>query len=230
MAQYHTHVLCLVLTLAAVYGSKAVDYAASNNAESSVGSKRFDREVGADYAKQTLSAATDFIHKLFQQNTDADMKNVQKVSMVVENIDGVAYDSNGEIHVSASYIERYPGDIKKEITGVLYHEMAHVWQWDADGQAPSGLIEGIADFVRLKAGYAAENWVPPGRGDDWYQGYDVTARFLDYCNSIKDGFVADLNKEMKTSYSDNYFTELLGKPVTQLWSDYKAKYATNYNC
>jgi len=29
---------------------------------------------------------------------------------------------------------------------------------------------------------------------------------------------------MRDSYSDNYFVELLGKTVDQLWSDYKAQY------
>ncbi|XP_027360358.1 uncharacterized protein LOC113868719 [Abrus precatorius] len=227
MAEYLKHVLCFVLTLAAIYSCMAVDYVVSNNAESSTGGKLFDKNVGADYAKQTLSSAVDFTLKLFQQNTVGDRKNVQKISMIVENIDGIAYCSNNEIHVSASYIESYPGDVKKEITGLLYHEMAHAWQWNGNGQAPSGLVEGIADFVRLKAGYAAPSWVLPGHDDNWNQGYDVTARFLDYCNSIKNGFVADLNKMMKTSYSESYFTELLGKPVTQLWSDYKAKYGTN---
>lgn len=37
------------------------------------------------------------------------------------------------------------------------------------------------------------------------KGYDITAPFLDYyCNSIKNGFVAELNERMKTSYSDTY--------------------------
>ncbi|KAK7308194.1 hypothetical protein VNO77_41794 [Canavalia gladiata] len=222
------HFLCLVLTLEAGYNCMAVDYIVSNNAESSIGGKLFDQKVGADYAKQTLNSAVDFTLKLFQQNTVAEGKMIEEISMIIENIDGVAYCSQNKIHVSASYIERYSGDIKKEIVGVLYHEMAHMLQWDGNGMAPSGLIEGIADFVRLKAGYAGDHWVLPGQGDNWNQGYDVTARFLDYCNSIKNGFVADLNKMMKTSYNDNYFTQLLGKPVTQLWSEYKANYATNY--
>ncbi|MED6119162.1 hypothetical protein PIB30_009264 [Stylosanthes scabra] len=230
MAGYHNKkVLCLLLTLAAgVYGTKALAYVVSNNAGSSAGSRRFDKEVGSDYAKQALIDATAFIHKLFRlQNSDYDVMDLQNVTMVVENIDGVSYAYDGEIHVSAGYIERFPGDIKTDLRGVLYHEMAHLLQWDANGEAPSGLIEGIADFVRLKAGYAAPSWAPPGRGDNWFQGYDVTARFLDYCNTIKNGFVADLNNKMKTSYSDDYFTQLLGKPVSQLWTDYKAKYASN---
>lgn len=124
------------------------------------------------------------------------------------------------------YINGYTGDVKTEITGVLYHEMTHVWQWNGKGQGPSGLIEGIADFVRLKAGYAPSHWVRPGQGDRWDQGYDVTARFLDYCNGLSSGssFVSELNKKMRDGYSQSFFQELLGKSVDTLWADYKASF------
>jgi len=139
-------------------------------------------------------------------------------------MDGVAYTSNNEIHLSARYVNSYGGDLRKEITGVLYHEMTHVWQWNGNGQANGGLIEGIADYVRLKANYAPSHWVKPGQGNKWDQGYDVTARFLDYCDSLRSGFVAELNKLMRNGYSDQFFVQLLGKTVNQLWTEYKAKY------
>ncbi|KAE8008049.1 hypothetical protein FH972_004597 [Carpinus fangiana] len=94
---------------------------------------------------------------------------------------------------------------------------------DMDGiieSPPGGLIEGVADFVRLKADYVPSGWVQPGGGNRWDEGYSVTARFLDYCNGLKDGFVAELNKKMRDGYIDNYFVELLGKTVDQLWTDY----------
>jgi hypothetical protein len=111
-----------------------------------------------------------------------------------------------------------------QVAGVLYHEVTHVWQWDGQGQANGGLVEGIADYVRLKAGYAPGHWVKPGQGDRWDQGYDVTARFLDYCDSLKPGFVAQLNAKLKGGYSDDFFAQILGKNVQQLWQEYKAKY------
>ncbi|KAL3834746.1 hypothetical protein ACJIZ3_009482 [Penstemon smallii] len=82
----------------------------------------------------------------------------------------------------------------------------------------------IADFVRLKAGYAPSHWVSSGAGDRWDQGYDITARFLDYCDTLRNGFVAELNKKMRDGYSDTFFQDLLGKPVDQIWIDYKARY------
>ncbi|CAB4303931.1 unnamed protein product [Prunus armeniaca] len=103
--------------------------------------------------------------------------------------------------------------------------MTHTWQWNGQGQAPVGLIEGIADFVRLKGDYVPNGWVKSGEGQKWDEGYSVTGWFLDYCNDLQQGFVAELNKKMRDGYSDNFFQELLGKRVDQLWTDYKAKIA-----
>ncbi|KAG5077584.1 hypothetical protein JHK82_056279 [Glycine max] len=218
------HALCFLVFLSALHATHAVEYTVTNNALSTPGGVAFRDKIGAEYAKRTLDSATQFIWRIFQQNNPSDRKNVQKVSLFVDDMDGVAYTSNNQIHLSARYVGNNKGDVKTEITGVLYHEMVHVWQWSGNGRAPGGLIEGIADYVRLKANYAPSHWVKAGQGQKWDQGYDVTARFLDYCDSLKSGFVAQLNKLMRTGYSDQYFVQLLGKPVDQLWRDYKAKY------
>ncbi|KAI9127526.1 hypothetical protein K1719_000519 [Acacia pycnantha] len=228
MAQRFIHVFSVLLVIvAAIEGAKAVDYTVTNTALNTPGGRAFRDKIGDAYARRTLDSATKFIWRIFQQNSPADRKNVQKVSLFVDDMDGVAFTSNNEIHLSARYVGSYSGDVKKEVTGVLYHEMTHVWQWNGNGRANGGLIEGIADYVRLKAGLAPSHWVKPGQGDRWDQGYDVTARFLDYCNSLKSGFVAQLNKKMRTAYSDDYFRQLLGKTVDQLWRDYKAKFGNN---
>ncbi|PNT57436.1 hypothetical protein POPTR_001G299500v4 [Populus trichocarpa] len=219
----HVYVLSLLVFLA-INAVSAVDYTVTNRASATAGGARFTRDIGVDYSKQTLASATDFIWRTFQQSNAADRKNVQTVNLFIDVMGGVAYATNNEIHVSNDYIGNYSGDVRREITGVLYHEMAHIWQWNGNGQTPGGLIEGIADFVRLKANYAPSHWVQAGQGDRWDQGYDVTAKFLDYCNGLRNGFVAELNKKMKNGYSAQYFVDLLGKTVDQLWKDYKAKY------
>ncbi|CAH1444893.1 unnamed protein product [Lactuca virosa] len=208
--------------LAALQLSAAVDYTITNRAEATPGGVKFNNEIGAEYTTQTLSSATSFTWSIFQQNTDADRKNVALVSMFIDDMDGIAYTYGNEIHVSATLIEGISGDDKTGFDGVLYHEMAHVWQWFGNGQAKAELIEGIADYVRLKAGYIPSHWVQPGQGDRWDQGYDVTARFLEYCNGLRDGFLAELNKKMRDGYNDGYFVDLLGKTVDQLWAEYKA--------
>ncbi|KAJ8769005.1 hypothetical protein K2173_024000 [Erythroxylum novogranatense] len=225
MSQFHIlFVLSFLLLLPLATDAHALDFCVINNASSTKGAHRFMRELGIGYTKRELIASTSFIWSLFHEHSASDIKHVKKVTLYIDVFDGLAYTINDEIHINADYIATYSGDVKREITGVIVHELAHVWQWFADGQAPGGLIEGIADFVRLKRGYAPSHWVHRGQGDKWDQGYDVTARFLDYCNDLKHGFVAKLNKKMKHSYSDRYFLDLLGKSVDQLWSDYKDIY------
>ncbi|KAB5520720.1 hypothetical protein DKX38_025039 [Salix brachista] len=219
----HVYVLSL-LVLLAINTVSAVDYTVTNRAGATAGGARFTRDIGADYSKKTLASATAFTWRTLRQTNAADRKNVLAVNLFIDVMNGVAYTTNNEIHVSNNYIGNYSGDVRREITGVLYHEMVHIWQWNGNGQAPGGLIEGIADFVRLKANYAPSHWVQAGQGDRWDQGYDVTAKFLDYCNGLRSGFVAELNKKMKAGYSAQFFVDLLGKTVDQLWKDYKAKY------
>ncbi|KAF8031112.1 hypothetical protein BT93_D0340 [Corymbia citriodora subsp. variegata] len=222
----HMLFLAMLVVLSSSMQSLAVEYTVTNSAGNTTGGARFSSEIGIPYSRRTLIASTRFTWKVFHQNAPGDRKSVEKVSLLIENMEGIAYESNNEIHMSATYLGGFSGDVKGEFTGVLYHEMVHVWQWNGDGQAPGGLIEGIADFVRLRSGYVPGHWVGPGQGDRWDQGYDITARFLDYCNGLRNGFVAELNKKMRTGYSDNYFVDLLDKSVDQLWKDYKAKYAT----
>ncbi|KAL0334912.1 UNVERIFIED_CONTAM: Basic secretory protease [Sesamum calycinum] len=218
--------LSALAILSAMEGSSAVEYSVTNTAANTPGGARFNTDIGAQYTQETMNAATTFIWGIFQQTNPSDRKSVDRVSLFIDDMDGVAYASNNEIHVSARYIQGYTGDVKTEFTGVIYHEMTHIWQWNGNGQAPGGLIEGIADFVRLKAGYAPSHWVRAGQGDRWDQGYDVTARFLDYCDGLRSGtFVAELNKKMRDGYTDGFFQELLGKSVNELWTDYKAKYS-----
>ncbi|XP_021294672.1 uncharacterized protein LOC110424434 [Herrania umbratica] len=222
--------LVSLLALATLHGMDAVDYAVTNQAATTPGGIVFDNQLGVEYTRQHMELASEFIWNLFQQNDPrADKKNyILSVSLdVVDTLppQTPAVTSGNMIQVSDKHIEAFSGDqLKPEFNGVLYHEMTHVWQWDGNGQQDKtlgGLIEGIADFVRLKANYVPAGWAQPGQGDKWYDGYSVTARFLDYCEGLRIGFVAELNRIMKDGYSIDFFFQLLDKTVDQLWSDYK---------
>ncbi|GJN19743.1 hypothetical protein PR202_gb07049 [Eleusine coracana subsp. coracana] len=209
----------------AITTASAVTFDVTNNASATLGGERFDREYGLDYAGQVLFKASFFTWGVFNQTSPADRRPVDHVSLVVTDADGVAYTDGSTIVLNAGYVQNYTGDVRTEVTGVLYHETVHVWQWGLqDYSAHWWVFEGIADFVRLKAGYAPAHWVKPGEGSSWDKGYDVTARFLDYCDSLCPGFVAVLNAKLKDGYSDDYFVQILGKCVQELWQDYKAKY------
>ncbi|KAM0036050.1 hypothetical protein Hdeb2414_s0014g00421701 [Helianthus debilis subsp. tardiflorus] len=191
MAHNISSFLSFLAIFAALQQTTAVDYTVANRAAATPGGVKFTNNIGVGYTKQTLFSDKKFIWATFRQNTRRDIKNVARVSVVIDDMDGVAYASNNEIHVSAK-------------------------------SGSGGLIERIADYVRLKAGYAPSHWVRPGQGERWDQGYDVTAGFLDYCNGLRGGFVAELNKKIRSGYDNGFFVELLGKTVDQLWAEYKA--------
>lgn len=131
-------------------------------------------------------------------------------------------DSIGtNIHISANYIKSYSdlGDVQKEVKGIIMYYLSPIWAWDGNGKAPMGLVTGIANYMRWKAGLESKYWMKPGQGDRYDQGFEVTGYFLAYCESLSAGFVAHLNHKMKHSYSDRYRYELLGKNVDELWAD-----------
>jgi len=143
---------------------------------------------------------------------------------------GVAYttgisidDDHKEIHLSTDYIHGIAKDRKREeIMGVLQHEMVHCFQFNALGSAPGGLIEGIADFVRLKAGLSPPHWKREG-GGDWDAGYQHTAYFLEYLDKVcGEGTVVRCNEMLRHGkYEESKFwKECCGKGVKELWAEY----------
>ncbi|KAH9486410.1 hypothetical protein JR316_0000474 [Psilocybe cubensis] len=174
--------------------------------------------------KQAMHAAvmTSF-QFLYTQRTVP--RTVRQINLVLRPMDGVAYTFGSqtlkEIHFSLDYIKRTANRARDEIMGVLVHEVVHCFQYNAFDTCPSGLIEGIADFVRLHAGLSPPHWKRTG-GDRWDMGYEKTAYFLDWIeNRYGEGTIRELNAAMKdTQYHRRIFKELTGRPVRKLWAMY----------
>jgi predicted SprT family Zn-dependent metalloprotease len=146
-------------------------------------------------------------------------------------MDGVAYttgrdldDDHKEIHLNTSYISHVPESRQKEeIMGVIVHEMVHCWQHSGFGSAPTGLTEGVADWVRLKAGYAPPHW--KRHGDcDWDSGYEKTGYFLEWLEKEhgKD-VVRRINEGLREEKYDGekLWRGCCGESVEELWKGYK---------
>ncbi|KAH8681153.1 peptidase of plants and bacteria-domain-containing protein [Xylariales sp. PMI_506] len=158
----------------------------------------------------------------------------RSVTLVLRDMGGgVAYtvgseldDDHKEIHFHLGYFASLPAERHAdEIAGVLTHELVHCYQWNGRGSAPGGLIEGIADWVRLNCGLSPPHWKRETTGR-WDGGYQHTAYFLQY---LEERFGADtvrrVNETLRVSrYEEKAFwTGLLGRPVEQLWEDYRKK-------
>ena len=93
----------------------AVEYVLNNTTWNTPGGVHFNNQIRFEYCKQTLISAAYFIWSLFHENTNADRKFVPKVILFINDIDGVAYAINNQVHVSARYINGYSGDLRTEI-------------------------------------------------------------------------------------------------------------------
>lgn len=157
----------------------------------------------------------------------------RSVTLILRDMPGVAYTTGSdldndhkEIHFSLRYIAGIRKDrLAHEITGVVTHEVVHCYQHNAFGTCPGGLIEGIADWVRLSCRLSPPHWKRHADGD-WDGGYERTAYFLEYLEDrFGEGTVRRLNEKLRIQrYQEKQFwTELVGRPVEQLWGDYREK-------
>lgn len=155
----------------------------------------------------------------------------RSVTLILRDMRGVAYTTGSELdndHKEIHFSLRYIAGVKPkerladELKGVILHELVHCFQHNGFGTCPGGLIEGVADWVRLRAGLAPPHWKRHAEGD-WDAGYERTAYFLEYLESrFGEGTVRRLNEKLRTQrYEEKpFWTEILGRSVQDLWTDY----------
>ncbi|KAL8937172.1 MAG: hypothetical protein Q9211_003820 [Gyalolechia sp. 1 TL-2023] len=186
--------------------------------------------VSSDFSA-AVSTVLSTLYRPSQSNSH--ISPVRSVTLILRAMDTLAYttgseldDEHKEIHFDLGYISKIPAEPinrqRDEIQGVLVHEMVHCWQWSAYGTAPGGLIEGIADFVRLKAGLSPPHWKKERR-DSWDQGYQHTGYFLDWIEAqYGEGSVRRINEALMNKRYDEeaFWTGLFSKRVQELWHEY----------
>ena len=126
------------------------------------------------------------------------------------------------IELSAEYVAGItPARLRSEICGVVAHELVHCFQYDGHGTFPGGIIEGLADSVRLSMGLEPPHWKRSFDGL-WDAGYDSTAYFLEYlCRRFGRDVVKCINAQLQHEYEeDDFWVNVLGTPVKELWADY----------
>ena len=200
-------------------------------------------------ASKALAVAVDNVLSTLYlpTKTNSHIPGTRSVTVILEPMGGIAYttgiqldNDHKEIHFSMDYIENDVTEArrKQEIQGVLVHEMVHCWQWDASGTCPGGLIEGIADYVRLKAGLSPPHWKRPTKkkakdgekepetdesDEKWDAGYEKTAFFLEWLEDNYDSArVRTINASLKDTEYDEYkfWMGITGQEIGNLWQQY----------
>ncbi|PVH86029.1 BSP-domain-containing protein [Cadophora sp. DSE1049] len=184
-------------------------------------------------ASKALEKSVQSVLSLLYHSPDSQTTTVpttRSVTLILRSMPGVAYttgsdldDDHKEIHFSLDYIHGISESRKKdEIMGVLTHEMVHCYQYNAFGTCPGGLIEGIADWVRLNSDLSPPHWRKEA-GGKWDAGYQHTGYFLEYLeHRFGKGTIRRLNEKLRIEkyHEKRFWTELVGRPVEQLWGDY----------
>jgi PKD repeat protein len=112
-----------------------------------------------------------------------------------------------------------------EIKGILTHELTHAYQNNMEGYPyiadVYSCVEGMADGVRIKAGY-----MPSSRrtGGHWNDGYRVTGYFIEWLSTQDPDFIYKFNQSVLSAkpWSWSKLTQqVFGKPVIEMWAEYQ---------
>jgi len=169
----------------------------------------------------------------------ADVPYALSVKLIIDPPQGnTAYTwlrPHTEVHIDSGWMASFnPTDapLKFKVDAVLHHELTHMWQ-HGDG-IPSGLVEGIANWVAYKAGYIGN--YEKVKGGTWSDGYSTTAFFLLWLDTQfpplgpYENFTHRLNMTGKAnetsgnSVTPQYFIDQTGSTVDDLWARYQASF------
>jgi hypothetical protein len=179
-----------------------------------------------------------------------EVRPANEIELVVDPAyTGVAGKSGnvGKVRVrfGANYLASYQGDVAREVKGILFHEMTHIYQND---DKPEGLgaggwpglaayYESHADAVRTHLGYTSCRGAPNKTGA-WDAGpYCARAHWWLWLDNQYPGFLYKLNLQMKGG--DNMLwtpargATIAGKSFEALWTEYQAAACcagTNLSC
>jgi hypothetical protein len=123
-------------------------------------------------------------------------------------------------------------DVGVELRGVLFHLLSLVYQHHDEGPGEatySGLatvISGIADSVRIRAGYPPPN-VQPDKAGTWdAAGFQSLAFFLLWIDNGRPDFIRDLNQTLRggdgVAWTPAAFESVTGRTVDDLWLEYQS--------
>jgi len=136
---------------------------------------------------------------------------------------GVAYTSGHDVYGSGSW---YLANREGEGIGSIVHELVHVVQQypsrSGGNNAPSWLVEGIADQIRWYQFESPENRRKANLGGAAYtDSYFVSASFLDYIvRKIDPQAIEKLNSTLRNGrYTDELWMERYGKSAAEIWKE-----------
>lgn len=202
--------------------------------DSSEGAKRLLRLF--PNIEQTIDRVTRELAPMLYKNF-SQLPEFDQVTFTLKWMDTIAYragdDTNMQIAFSSKYItERLRGKsdevVKYELLGVLWHELTHGYQHfprsvGYDNAEAHAFIEGMADLIRIQAGYHKTR--KPTPSENYLGGYTNTGFFLHWLSNNHADFAYRFNKtaiELDKWSFDKAIHKVTGTNVDKLWEDYQS--------
>jgi hypothetical protein len=195
--------------------------------EDSAGAALLAAEV-SDVPSWFRGIARDVCSRLYK--TPSETRVVSSVTFYIRNCPGVAAkwgDRDINVEVCTGHLQNVKNSgrsVKTEVPGIMTHETTHGYQQDdkPDSNPPIWIIEGVADTVRLHAGYISPDNL--SRGGSYSDSYKTTAFFLAWLDRRYPDFLYRMNGSLRPNgqaWSEASFQTITGKSVSTLWSEYQ---------
>jgi hypothetical protein len=203
------------------------------------GGQRFMMALGG-----TTEAVTATVQQMgrdicrYLYRTAEEVRPANEIELIVDPMyTGIAGKSGnvGKVRVrfGANYLASFAGDVSREVKGILYHEMTHIYQNDdkPEGQGAGGwpglaqYYESHADAVRTHMGFSSCG--APNKTGQWDTGaYCARAHWWLFLENRYPDFLYKLNLQMRGG--DNMVwtpargATIANKSFEVLWSEYQA--------
>ncbi|KAG1334908.1 hypothetical protein COCNU_03G010270 [Cocos nucifera] len=182
-------------------------------------------------AARLVLNSSDFIERLLYPNELYPKKPVRHVTLQLADQDlpeVVAVNpgrGSGDfmIHVSPNLMAE--ADVKMSLASAVQRAMAQVWLRNGQGRAPRSLLNAMMEYLTMAARllHPLKHYdlsITPNTScwDD--SNYSDNARFLQYCEEKRQGFIARLNRAMMEDWNEHMVDRALGLQSGQLCSAY----------
>ncbi|KAJ4982444.1 hypothetical protein NE237_033281 [Protea cynaroides] len=180
-------------------------------------------------AIRIVQNTSEFAEKVLYPNASQPKKQVHHVTLRLagRNLTDVVVVNMSKshefvLHISPSMMEEI--NLEKAMVSAVQRGMARVWLWDGEiSTAPRSIIDGMVEYVGISAGFGGSPdsgglKLPEFDGNSCWDDRDSVnvARFLNYCERVRPGFIGRLNQAMRDGWDVRTVDDALGLPAQQL--------------